>query len=251
MLTAAAVLVSSSTAFATDVSTQTGQELGLTLSQYTYKEPGVMKIDGIHIGAEYSTTMSLENDWFIGLNGRFAYGKPDYSSSDSGSLNNNPNWFFDIRPLFGKDIQVGASVITPYTGFGFRMLDNDLRGTTSTGYMGYERKSRYYYLPIGVTHHVAIDAQSQLVSTIEFDYLLRGKQTSKLSAFEGYSDVDNRQDSGYGFKLSSMYHVDDYAVGPYLDYWKIDESDLDDTYGVFFEPKNRTVEFGIKASMRF
>lgn len=47
---------------------------------------------------------------------------------------------------------MGNSVWAPYTGFGFRYLNNDSRGETSTGYWGYQRSSHYYYLPIGVTN---------------------------------------------------------------------------------------------------
>ncbi len=250
LLTAVAVLVSSSAAFAVDLSTQTGQEFGLTLSDYTYKEPSLdVKLEGIHIGAEYTTTMSFSNDWFMSLNGRFAYGKPDYSGS--GTEENNPNWFVDLRPLFGKDIPVGSAVITPYTGVGYRILKNDNRGITSTDAWGYRRESRYFYLPLGVTHRFALDSEAQLISTLEFDYLLSGNQRSTLSDVPGYPDVDNRQDSGYGFKVSSMYHVNGYSIGPYIDYWNINTSDLDDTYHNYYEPHNTTVEFGIKASMRF
>ena len=91
----------------------------------------------------------------------------------------------------------------------------------------------------------------------EFDYLIRGEQTSELSDVSSdYPDIENRQDSGYGIKFSSMYRVNDFAIGPYIDYWNIDKSDTEvfsDSTGTYYgyEPKNTTVEFGIKASMRF
>ncbi|WP_316673314.1 hypothetical protein [uncultured Tolumonas sp.] len=152
---------------------------------------------------------------------------------------------------------MGNSVWAPYTGFGFRYLNNDSRGETSTGAWGYQRVSRYYYLPIGVTNRFALENSSVLESMIEFDYLIRGQQTSKLSDVSAsYPDLENRQDSGYGIKFSSMYRVNDFAIGPYIDYWNINKSDAvvysagDSTY-IGYEPKNNTVEFGIKASMRF
>ena len=245
-------------AFATEqtLGTQTGQELGVSLSSYKYEEPSLdVKNDGIKLGVDYTTTMAVQNDWFIKLNGRFAYGKVDYTGS--GTSDNNPDYYYEIRPLFGKDHIVGNTVWAPYTGFGFRYLNNDSRGETSTGYWGYQRSSRYYYLPIGVTNRFALDNRSVLESMVEFDYLIRGQQKSKLSDVSAsYPDLDNRQDSGYGIKFSSMYRVNDFAIGPYIDYWNINKSDTvvfsagDSTF-TGYEPKNTTVEFGVKASMRF
>ncbi len=249
-------------AFATGqtLGTQTGQELGVSLSSYKYEEPDFepgldVKSDGIKLGADYTSTMAGSTGWFFKFNGRFAYGKVDYTGS--GTSSNNPDYYYEVRPLFGKDHEVGNSVWAPYTGFGFRYLNNDSRGETSTGAWGYQRVSRYYYLPIGVTNRFALENSSVLESMIEFDYLIRGQQTSKLSDVSAsYPDLENRQDSGYGIKFSSMYRVNDFAIGPYIDYWNINKSDAvvysagDSTY-IGYEPKNNTVEFGIKASMRF
>lgn len=245
-------------AFATEqtLGTQTGQELGVSLSSYKYEEPSLdVKNDGIKLGVDYTTTMAVQNDWFFKVNGRFAYGKVDYTGS--GTSDNNPDYYYEIRPLFGKDHIIGNTVWAPYTGFGFRYLNNDSRGETSTGYWGYQRISHYYYLPIGVSNRFALDNGSVLDSAIEFDYLIRGQQTSKLSDVSSdYPDLKNRQDSGYGIKFSSMYRVNDFAIGPYIDYWNINKSDSvvfsagGSTY-TGYEPKNTTVEFGIKASMRF
>ncbi len=245
-------------AFATEqtLGTQTGQELGVSLSSYKYEEPSLdVKNDGIKLGVDYTTTMAVQNDWFFKVNGRFAYGKVDYTGS--GTSDNNPDYYYEIRPLFGKDHIIGNTVWAPYTGFGFRYLNNDSRRETSTGYWGYQRISHYYYLPIGVSNRFALDNGSVLDSAIEFDYLIRGQQTSKLSDVSSdYPDLKNRQDSGYGIKFSSMYRVNDFAIGPYIDYWNINKSDSvvfsagGSTY-TGYEPKNTTVEFGIKASMRF
>jgi hypothetical protein len=44
----------------------------------------------------------------------------------------------------------------PYAGLGFRYLYNDLRGTSSTGAIGYRRESHYFYVPLGVTLRVPL-----------------------------------------------------------------------------------------------
>nr|WP_321268963.1 hypothetical protein [uncultured Tolumonas sp.] len=245
-------------AFATEqtLGTQTGQELGVSVSSYKYEEPSLdVKNDGIKLGVDYTTTMAAQNDWFFKLNGRFAYGKVDYTGS--GTSDNNPDYYLEVRPLFGKDHVLGNNVLAPYTGLGFRYLRNDSRGETSTGYWGYQRESHYYYLPVGVNHRFSLNNTAVLDSMLELDYLITGQQTSKLSDVSSdYPDLKNRQDSGYGIKFSSMYRVNDFAIGPYVDYWNINKSDtviFSDSTSTYYgyEPKNNTVEIGIKASMRF
>jgi hypothetical protein len=155
--------------------------------------------------------------------------------------------------------------LAAYTGFGYRFLFNDGRGITTTGNWGYRRASNYLYLPIGLIHRSALNDQARLVSTLEYDYLLFGKQISKLSdGGQGDSDLINTQRRGYGLKLSVMYEKDNWSVGPYLHYWNIDRSNWVPEYknglpkfdpngfqlgGV--EPKNNTIESGFKVSQKF
>ena len=54
-----------------DLTTQTGHEFGVSLSNYKYSEPGVMNIDANKIGLEYSGTYSLDPEWPIQSNGLF------------------------------------------------------------------------------------------------------------------------------------------------------------------------------------
>lgn len=65
---------------------------------------------------------------------------------------------------------------------------------------------------------------------------------------EGGDDSYDK-DSGFAFKIASMYQINDLAVGPFFEYWKFDKANksaLD-----YQETKDKSVEFGIKASMRF
>jgi len=259
MLTAAAVLVSSSAAFATDVSTQTGQELGVSLSHYkqdigfavddwTEKD----SIKGEKLGIDYSTSMALENDWFFSLAGRFAYGKSDVDSNYSGVTlsDNNPDWYTDIKLTFGKDFISDNYSVSPYTGLGYLYKHQKADATYTEGYtVTLKRKSFLVYLPLGLKHRIALDSQSALATTIEYDYVVAGKQKNNAEIY-GYSIDDSYdKDSGFGFKLASMYQFNDLSVGPFFEYWKLDKSNKSD-YG-YQELKDKSVEFGIKASMRF
>jgi hypothetical protein len=251
----------------TNLKTTTGNEVGLTVSYYVYREPEIsLSLKGTKLGIDYNGSLALHNDWFLRGDLRFAIGEADYSSSPSGNKNGNTDWYYEVRGLVGKDFQVRNHGYSPYIGLGYRYLFNDLRGLTSNGSAGYRRESNYFYLPVGVTHRLQLRPHARLVSTVEYDYLLRGRQESQLSDigggqfFAGASDVTNKQTRGYGLRLGVMYEMSRWSAGPYLTYWRISQSDDADTFLVHngvtiavpvFEPRNNTVEAGVKASYKF
>jgi hypothetical protein len=237
--------------------TQTGKDIGLSISAYQYREPGIMSLRGMKTGLDFHAVKALRNDLFVRGDLRGAFGLVNYDSYDTGSANGEPDWYVEARALLGKDWVVRRSVLAAYTGIGYRYLFNDGRGITSTGYGGYRRASNYTYLPIGIIHRRTINDNARLESTLEYDTLLFGRQVSSLSDVGGgYSDVTNNQNNGYGLKFTVMYQKYNWAIGPYLDYWTIGQSDI--VYVIqsgvptgLIEPNNHTVEFGLKASQRF
>lgn len=225
-----------------------------------------MSSKGIKEGLDLRATRALENEQFIRGELRYAFGTVDYNSDGSGSAIGEPDWYIETRVLIiGKDWLVNDAAIAPYIGFGYRYLFNDARGSTSAGYWGYRRESNYIYLPIGFIHRTLLKDHARLVSTLEYDHLLAGKQISRLSdGGYGHSDVTNKQTSGYGLKLNFMYEQGSWAIGPYTHFWNIGKSDwvpwhrngipVLDSYGRPLggvEPQNNTVEFGLKASYKF
>ena len=184
--------------------------------------------------------------------GRYAFGDVNYDSNGTGSMKGVDDWYTEIRALFGKDIELGSQVLAPFSGLGFRYLDNDLTGVSTTGATGYERSSNYVYLPIGAIHRFSLNANSLLETTLEADVLLYGKQKSYK---EGVT-IENKQKEGYGFRLSSFYRQGPWAIGPYYNYWKISKSETElVTYSngstLNWEPRNNTNEYGIKGSYSF
>lgn len=254
---AIAVLLVTNTAHAEpSLKTQTSNNIGLSLSSYQYQEPGLMSSKGNKMGLDLNTTNVLQGEQFVRGDLRYAFGSVDYNGS--GSASGQPDWYIETRVLVGKDWAINDAVLSPYTGFGYRYLFNDARGITSTGAVGYRRESNYFYLPIGVSHRMALNDPARLVSTLEYDHLLAGKQVSRLSdAGLGYGDVKNNQNKGYGLKFSVMYEKDKWAIGPYAHYWNIGKSDTALLFqngtlvGTGWEPENNTVEFGLKASQQF
>ena len=240
-----------------DLPTRTGNEVGVSLSSYKYTEPGLLSLKANKIGFDYSGTYALDAEWpnrnkgwFVRGDLHFATGKADYSSPISGSLNNRSDWYYEAKGLIGKDFHFDGYTLSPYAGLGYRYLYNDLRGITNFFAAGYRRESNYFTLPVGVTHKMALANQSQLVSTAEFSYLLRGRQESKLSDVNPVNqDVTNRQRSGYGLRLGTMVQFSTWSVGPSVMVWRFKDSDR--TAAGLFEPRNNTTEVGIKAAYSF
>jgi len=69
---------------------------------------------------------------------------------------------------------VGRSVsLSPYVGVGYRYLYNDVRGSTSTGAIGYRRESNYIYEPIGLTARFLLGDRWVLAPTLEGEVFTR------------------------------------------------------------------------------
>ncbi len=243
----------------TSLKIQSGNDIGLSASAYQYKEPGVMSLKGVKLGLDLHATRVLQNDGFIRGDLRYAAGVVDYNSENTGSASGEQDLYLELRGLLGRQWALDSSVLAAYTGLGYRYLFNDGRGITNTGYGGYRRESNYVYLPIGIIHRRLLDDQARLESTLEIDTLLFGVQNSHLSDVGGgYSDVTNNQGSGYGLKLSVMYQKYLWAIGPFMHYWNIGQSEIvpEIRYGVptgwgLVEPNNNTLEFGFMARQRF
>ncbi len=249
---------------ATELKTTSGQEIGLTLSAYEYQEPPVnVSITSIKAGIDYSATYADQAGWFVRGDARYANGTGHYSGSGH---SNGPDWYYEIRGLAGKDFEIAGQSIAAYTGLGYRYLFSDHRGFSSTGAIGYRRESNYYYIPIGVTHKMPLQEGARLTTTVEYDHLLFGRQNTKLSDINGWSDfsnttnLSNKQKRGFGLKISTAYESESWTIGPYANYWHIQQSKTEtftftqggtDYIGFGYEPKNWTLEYGVKASYRF
>ena len=233
--------------------TQPGMELGVTFATYKYEEPSLaVKLDGTKTGVDFSAIGNVSNDWFVRGDARFKYGETDYTGS--GTKCCNSDWYYDLRGTIGRDFDRGTYNLSPYLGLGYRYLFNDLRGVTSTGAIGYRRESQYTYLPVGLTHRFNLDSSARLATTLEYDYLIEGRQTSYLTdtAIPGSGDLVNKQRSGFGIRVNLSYERINWSVGPWFQYWNIDQSDTASAGLVTgFEPRNKTTEIGLRLGYRF
>lgn len=254
-----ALLVQPASAQTQGLGTQPGEEVGISISNYTYDEPGYMDLKAVKLGIDYSITHTFPGTWPRKDEASFFTGEFRFASGDAKYANNAgtatgrglTNWYWEARALTGVDIDMDGYVLAPYVGLGYRHLFNDLRPLTNELAGGYRRESSYFSLPIGVTLRTRASDQSQLLTTFEYMYLLRGTQTAQLSDYNPLGqNLRMRQRNGHGLRLKMMRQSTDWSIGPTLTYWRVGSSD---TAGspAYFEPKNNTLELGLSIRKRF
>ena len=242
-------------------------QLGGEASYIKYEEPSLsMKEDGVMYGAAGSYSY---RDWanpdvgnvMLKGEGKFSYGQVDYTGS--GTLDNLDDYMVEARGIGGYDFYAGeAGTMTPYFGFGYRYLYDDLRGITSTGAAGYRRESNYFYSPVGLTVLMDFKNNWSIDLTGEYDIFWKGIQKSRLSdANPSFSDLENDQNDGYGvrgaIKISKSGEKFDLVFEPFIRYWNIKQSELSSVtfsgtiVGVGYEPANHSTEYGIRVTARF
>jgi hypothetical protein len=199
------------------------------------------------------------------LEGHFAQGDLDYKGS--GKDNGRANRMHELRGLAGKDyLLADGSRVTPYLGFGYRFLfDHGDSRFTSDGHIGYDRKSNYFYIPVGVFIDIPMSRNRELDFNLEYDFFMQGVQKSELSDIQPFTsgltqDARNHQDKGFGIRGSVKFlkHYDpfDLYIEPFIRFWNIEDSksiDLvlegEDASGL--EPHNTTTEVGSKFGIQF
>jgi hypothetical protein len=247
---------------AIDLKTQTANQVGLTVSGYVYDEPSLnVRMTALNVGVEYLGTYAFQNDWFV--LGQIDYNNGPVKYSGSGTASGIPQYYVNLKAALGRDFALDGFTLSPYIGIGYRYLDQALGGvTTSTGARGYDRRSTYNYIPIGVIHRFAVnDNKAKLETTLEYNYLISGNQYSGLAAANPYlANQNNVQNSGYGINLTILYKQDQWGFGPYYKYWNIADSQTNVNQGVAAgvpftyttkEPANTTNEFGLKLTYSF
>lgn len=242
------------------LTTTSGSELGLQISDYRYVEQfngGLfMSNVGAKLGLTGSHVQTVSGGWYWGGDARLAVGTVNYTGS--GTKADNPEQLFDVRLMGGRDFEMGSYLLSPYAGLGYRMLFNDLSGLTSTGAAGYRRHSKYAYLPVGLTHRFRWDEQARISTSLEYNHLLEGSQQSFFSDTNPlYNDPVNIQKNGYGVRLVSSYETVRWSFGLFYQFWSLQDSDRSVLtssgvgVGALIEPRNTTTEVGAQLKYRF
>jgi hypothetical protein len=229
--------------------------IGPEIYSFKYKESGLMEEEGIFYGMHFGCT---SRDWVstsssnggsvFKAEGRFAFGRVDYDGAlmdgTPAKLNGINDFVFEGRLLLGADMLFSDILGTLYSGVGYRYLNDD----PSFDPAGYERESNYLYIPLGYEIYANLKADWYWGAGIELDYLAWGMQRTHLSDIDPiYPDVDNRQNSGYGYRASVRFEHKSkkavFAIEPFYRYWDIDDSEVEPAG---YEPANETKEIGVQ-----
>jgi hypothetical protein len=249
---AAAAWASAAAAQGDRLATRGGWETGLQAATYEYEEPDFALLEGERLGVSGSYTFLGEHRLHSRIEARYSYAELDYTGS--GTLGDVPDHLFELRAVAGRDYRTGGVGWAPYAGMGVRYLYNDLRGVSSTGALGYRRKSRYWYVPLGVTLRVPLGEHWVMAPQVEYDAFISGTQRSYLADTGlGYSNVTNKQRDGYGARVQLAFEGPRWSVGLWFHYWDIEDSDVQPIGGGFvgMEPANTTTEAGVEVRYRF
>jgi len=243
---------------------ESGMELGFELSHITYEEPGVMEEKGIMYGVDGSYAIHLKSNFMFGLEGRFSSGQVDYDGKLSDgtpyTVDDIDDYIFEGRLLVGYDCAVSkTTVITPYTGLGYRYLNDDLAEDRN----GYERESNYFNSPIGIDAIVNLGNGWFIGVIAEYDIFWYGLQKTHLGdVYAGVDVLENDQEKGYGargsIRIQKKGNKMDLVIEPFIRYWDIKQSDTSaviltgtNIIGFGYEPENNSTEYGIKLAVKF
>jgi hypothetical protein len=227
-----------------------------------YKEPGVMKNEGLMVGGDLN--YHYRNKLMLGLENRIAFGEADYHSHDTGMAINNDAFLLETRAVMGADLRGEEFAVIPFSGFGYRYFYEDRSGSQrATGVGGYERNSNYLYSPVGVGFEYYINELWTADLLGEFDVFWAGFQRSVTGdALAGAPTLYNEQGfmEGYGFKgtagVSRQVQKMTVRLAGFYHYWDIGESKNDTetiggTTARMDVPRNKTQEIGGQISFLF
>jgi hypothetical protein len=234
------------------LATRGGWELGVQGSAYEYEEPDFALLEGDRAGVAGGYTWLGPEYVHSRFEARYSYGKLDYTGS--GRLEDVPDHLLELRAVVGQDYRAGRLVWVPYIGVGYRYLYNDLRGVTTTGHIGYRRRSHYYYVPAGVALRVPLGGDWVMVPQLEYDAFANGRQRTYLSDVSSLvPDVTNRQEDGWGARAQLTFENRHWSIGVWTHYWDIKNSDIQSIGGGLglLEPANTTRESGVELRYRF
>lgn len=240
-------------------------EFGPDAYYFRYREPNVdVTFDGPMVGLAGAFAHHHPNRLMFKAEGRGAVGQVNYSSRDTGSIDGISDFALEGRLAAGYDLPVRDSRrLTPFFGVGYRYLNDDSSGKTSTtGAKGYERESNYFYSPLGVEYSAPLNGQWRMAITGEYDIFWRGQQESHLEDVNpGFNTLSNTQTRGYGARGSVTFSKTgervDWVIAPFIRWWSIrDSKNANVTFagaivGYGYEPQNDTLEVGGAITVRF
>lgn len=243
------LIIALSTFFTHASANQSKHKVGVIISYYKYIEPNVMNTKGFISGFDYIYDTNTTAPLSFMLWAKFVAGSLKYNSNGTGSMSNDKNYYVDIKPIAKfKLLLQNLSSFSPYIGIGFRYLANPYSGRSSTGHYSYDRTNKMLYVPVGIFYEHHFHEHNYLETQIEGSLLIYGRQFS-----DHHEPHTVTQKKGYGFRIASEYNTEKWSIGPYFQYWNIDDSTIfpSSKGGYWVEPKNNTIEYGLTLRFKF
>ncbi|MEA1929000.1 MAG: hypothetical protein U9N73_12410 [Candidatus Auribacterota bacterium] len=229
-------------------------EAGLEVGDFHYRESHLMREDGVQGGIYGSIAILAVNPWYFQFYMSMVGGDVEYDGGYGSGWSyttlkgDTSNYIYNFRGIVGYNIEGGSLCLMPYSGFGYRYLENDLRDITIPGVVnGYLREQTYFYLPLGVDISIGTSADQGWTVGFksEFDWMFYGYNES------GGIKLDNQDGWGIRFTPYIRYDIND-KIGMKLEifgeYWKINDSDVNEG---FMEPENASNYYGGKFGILF
>jgi len=229
-------------------------EAGLEVGDFHYRESHIMREDGVQAGVYGSIAILAAQPWYFQFYTSIVGGDVEYDGGYGSGWSYNTltgdtsNYIYNFRGIVGYKIGEDGICLMPYSGLGYRYLENDLNDLAIPGVVsGYLREQAYLYLPLGLD--IAIPLSPGRGWTIglrsEFDWMFYGANKS------GGIELDNQDGWGIRFSPYIRYDIND-KIGLKLEafgeYWKINESDVNEG---FIEPENASNYYGGKFGILF
>ena len=212
---------------------------GLHTGWQKYQEPA-MQLQGPELGIQgyWRASDSLK------IEGRLTMARLDYNSPVSGRMSNIGQREASLIFL-GPSWSMGSASIEP--GLQWGITQNDLRGRTSLGAMGYERDQDATWAMLRWTQLLAHNESAWRQVSLDVKGLLQGRQRSHLSqAAANHQDVTNQQTQGWGWALRGKIQLWNQDLEPYLQWQRIETSDtVFDGVSYVKEPANKKLWIGL------
>ena len=242
-------------------------ELTFDMTSYSYREvdqndsffmedksaPFLFSV-GIRNWGDAKTTSNTKSTNFSFLYTlEYSFGNVDYSSAGTGTMKKQ-YYKGRLEYYLSTSSKVGANDLLPYVGLGYRdLLDDSGFNVSSTNHLGYDRLSKYYYVPIGAIWYIS----DSLSLKSQYNYFLEGKQISFLNEIlpNSYTvNPENTQRLGWGIDLTLRSKLNNkWSTYGFFRSWNVEDSDSVSCSALIYcmEPKNQTHEIGAGISYHF
>ena len=242
-------------------------ELTLDITSYTYREvdpndnffmedksaPFLYSVGLRSWGDAKATSNTKGTNFSFLYTLEYSFGNVDYSSAGTGTMKKQ-YYKGRLEYYLSTGSKVGANDLLPYIGLGYRdLLDDSGYKTSSTNHLGYDRLSKYYYVPIGAIWYIS----DSLSLKSQYNYFLVGKQISFLNEIlpnTYFVNPENTQRLGWGIDLTLRSKLNSkWSTYGFLRSWNVEDSDAVSCSALIYcyEPKNQTNEIGAGISYHF